>query len=69
MFTVRNFLDTKCYLQSVEIARKDNLYLDPGADGQLFQHFSVREQEGRRVPGVRDLPDLGIVYHNNGNSF
>ena len=48
---------------------RSRLYLDPGADGQLFQHFSIREQEGRRVPGVRDLPDLGIVYHNNGNSF
>ena len=45
MFTVRNFLDTKCHLQSVEIACKDKLYLDPGADGQLFQHFSIRKQE------------------------
>ena len=51
------------------VESRSRLYLDPGADGQLFQHFSIREQEGRRVPGVRDLPDLGIVYHNNINSF
>ena len=39
---------------------RSRLYLDPGADGQLFQHFSIREQEGRRVQGLETSRTLEL---------